>query len=48
MENQNTHFVLSNFLFENRVVYETKLKSNCRAGQSTDENMAHTHYMLDT
>jgi len=22
--------------------------SYCRAGQSTDENMAHAHYMLDT
>jgi len=24
------------------------LEKCCRAGQSTDDNMAHAHYMLDT
>jgi len=43
-ENQNTHFVFSEF-FENLVIY---VKKYCTAGQATDENMAHSYFMLDT
>jgi len=45
-ENQNTHFMLSTF-FENRVGYEIKWQNTCRAGQATDDNVAHAHCMLD-
>jgi len=47
-ENQNTHFVFSNFFFENRAVYEIMWKKCCRAWRNTDGNMAHAHCMLDT
>jgi hypothetical protein len=39
-ENQNTHFVLNKFLWDNVEKY-------CRAGDATDDNMAHAHCMLD-
>jgi hypothetical protein len=47
-ENQNTHFAISNFFFENRTVYEINVEEYCRAGQATDDNMSHAHFMLDT
>ena len=48
-ENQNTHFVFSNFFFfENRAVYEIMWQKYCRAGQATDDSMARVHCMLDT
>jgi hypothetical protein len=47
-ENQNTHFVFSNFLSENRVVYEIMWEKYCSLGQATDNDMAHAHCMLDT
>ena len=34
-ENQKTHFMLTNFFFENLVVYEIMWKKYCRAGQVT-------------
>jgi len=37
-----------NNFFENRAVYEIIWKKNCRAGQATDDNMAHAHCVLDT
>ena len=46
-ENQNTRFTFNNFSsFENPAVYEMWEKY-CTAGQATDDNMAHAHYMLD-
>jgi len=40
-ENQNTHFGFSNiFSFENHAVNEKMCKKYCRAGQTTDDNMA--------
>ena len=45
-ENQNTHFTFNNS-FENRVVYEIIEKKYCTVGQATDNNTAHTHFMLD-
>jgi hypothetical protein len=48
-KNQNTHFILKNFFFlENRAVYEIKLKNTVQPLQSTEDNMAHAHGMLDT
>jgi len=47
-ENQNTHFVFNDFFFENCAVYEIMRKKYCRAGQATDDNMAHADCMLDT
>jgi len=37
------------FSFENPVVYEImwNIYIYCRAGQATDDSMAHAHYMLD-
>ena len=50
-EHQNTHFVFSNllliFFFKTYRLWD-KVKKYCRAGQATDDNMAHAHYMLDT
>jgi hypothetical protein len=45
-----THFVFRNlfFFFENRAVYEMTWKNYGRGGQTTDDNMAHAHCMLDT
>jgi hypothetical protein len=47
-ENQNTHFVFSNFFFLKIVPFVRKCGKKCRAGQATDDNMAHAHCMLDT
>jgi hypothetical protein len=44
-----THILYSTtFFFENRVVYETKWKTIAREVQTTGDNMAHSHWMLDT
>jgi len=40
----NTHFMFNFFL--NRAVYDN-LEKYCRAGQATDNNIAHAHCMLD-
>jgi hypothetical protein len=46
-EKIKTHVLFSiTFFPENRVFYETMWKKNCRAGQATDDNMAHAHCML--
>jgi hypothetical protein len=36
------------FFFENRVVISENVEKYRRAGQATNDNMAHPHYMLDT
>jgi hypothetical protein len=49
--NQNIHYVLNNLFFfspENHAVYEILVEKYCKVGQSTDDNMAHAHYMQDT
>jgi hypothetical protein len=48
VNNQNTFNFVQLLLSENRAVYETMWKKYYRAGQATDDNMAHAHYMLDT
>ena len=48
-ENQNTHFVSSNFLFRKSCrFYDIMWRKYCRAEQATDGNMAHAHCLLDT
>jgi len=47
VENQNTHLMFSDS-YENRAVYEIMGEKYCRAGQATDDHMAHAHCMLDT
>jgi hypothetical protein len=46
-ENQNTHFVLNDFFFENCAVYEIMWKSVVERGRS-HVNTAQAHCMLDT
>jgi len=44
----NTHFEFSNFILENRAVYEMACKNIVETGgQATDDNMAHARVMLD-
>jgi len=45
-ENQNTHFVFSIF-FKSYRLWD-KVEKCCIAWQTTDDNMAHAHCMLDT
>jgi hypothetical protein len=47
-ENQNTIFVLNTFLYSKIALFMGYVVKYCRAGQATDENMAHAHCVLDT
>ena len=44
----HTFYVQKLFFFENRAVYEDNDEKYCRAGQATDDNMAHAHCTVDT
>jgi hypothetical protein len=46
-EKIKTHISRFITFLENRAVYEIMWK-NFKAGQATDDNMAHAHWMLDT
>jgi len=46
-ENQNTFLCSITFPPENRAIYEIMWKKIGRARQSTGDNMAHAHCMLD-
>jgi hypothetical protein len=46
-ENKNTNFVSSNFFLKSYHLREN-VEKFCRAGQGTDDNMAHAHCVLDT
>jgi hypothetical protein len=48
VEKIKTHILCLFFVFGNRAVYEIMWKKYCRAGQATDDNMAHAHCMLNT
>jgi len=48
VEKIKRNFFVQYFFFENRAFYEITWKKYCRAGQATDDNMAHAHCMLDT
>jgi hypothetical protein len=41
-------FSITPFFFENLAVDNITWKKYCRAGQTTDENMAHAHCLLFT
>jgi hypothetical protein len=47
-ENQNTHFVFSNFVFENLALFLMREcgKKYGRAGKTKDDNVADAHCML--
>jgi len=46
-ENRSTHFMISN-LFRKSCHLWDNLEKYCWAGQTTGDNMAHAHFMLDT
>jgi hypothetical protein len=46
--NQNTHFVFSNFFNVKSCRLWDNVETCGRAGQVTDDNMAHANWMLDT
>jgi len=49
INSHKTHILCStSFFFENRAVYEMTWEKYCTAGQATDDNIEHAHYMLDT
>jgi len=39
---------MSNFVLENHAIVRDNVEKHGRAGQVTDDNMAHAQYMLDT
>jgi hypothetical protein len=47
-ENQNTHFVFRDPPPKKIAPLRNNVEKYCRAGQATDDNMAHAHCMLDT
>jgi hypothetical protein len=47
LENQNTHFVFSDF-FRKSCRLCDNVEKYCRAGQATDDNMAHRRCMMGT
>jgi len=47
-ENQNTHFMFNKFFLDNRAIYGVMWKKHCTAGQATEDNRAHEHFILDT
>ena len=42
------HILCSVLFFANCAVYEKMWNKYCKGGQATDDDMAHTHCMLDT
>ena len=46
--NQNTHFVLKNFFFENSCRLLDHMEKYFKMGQATYNNMSHAHSLLDT
>ena len=46
-ENQNTHFMFSNFFSRKSCRLWDNVGKYCRARQATDDKMANAHYMLD-
>jgi len=47
VETIKTHILCSVTVFT-KIITFMRNKKYCRAGQATDDNMAHVHYMLDT
>ena len=44
-EKEHTHFVFNNFLLKSCHLWDN-VEKYCRAGQATDDNMAHAHFVL--
>jgi len=47
-ETQNTYYTFNNFFSRKSCLLWDNMEKCCRAGQATDDNMAHAHCMLDT
>ena len=49
VEKIKTHILcpITFFFYETRAVYEKNVEKYCRAGQATDDNIAHAQWMLD-
>jgi len=47
-ENQNTYLIFNNFFPRKSCLLWDNVKKYCTAGQATDDNMVHAHWMLDT
>jgi len=45
---KNTHFMFNSFFFLKSFRKWNNVEKYCRAGQATDDNMAHAQYILDT
>jgi len=48
VEEIKTHCGVNNFFFRKSCNLWDNVEKYCRAGQATDENIAHAHCMLDT
>jgi hypothetical protein len=48
ISDKKTSFKLNNFFFRKSCRLCNNVKEYCRAGQATDNNIAHAHCMLDT
>jgi len=48
VEKIKTHILCSVFLFRKSCRLWENVGKYCRAGQATDDNMAHAHFTLDT
>jgi len=46
VEKIKTHVMFNNFFFRKNCRLWDKVEKYCRAGQATDDNLAHTHFML--
>jgi hypothetical protein len=47
-ENQNMHILFNDFFFKTLCSFWDKVEKYGRLEQATDDNMAHSHSMLDT
>jgi len=47
-ENQNTHSMLKNFFYKKSCGFCDNVEKYCTAGQATDDNKTHAHFVLDT
>ena len=47
-ETQNTHFIFSIFFSRKSCRLWDNVENYCTAGQSTDDNIAHIHFIMDT
>ena len=48
LEKIKTHILCSVTFYRNLCLFKNNVEKYCTAGQATDDNMAHAHFMLDT